>query len=280
MKREFGQIGIWGVGLIGGSLGLAIKRALPHVRILGIGRDPGRLTFARRMGAIDAYELEGGCGMRDCELVVLATPVDTILRILKSMGGGGLSAGTVITDAGSTKRTICHLAWSSLPASMEFVGGHPVAGREVTGVENSLPDLFVGAPYVLCPQPGKSCENLDRLRSLVGCLGAHPVTMTAEEHDQAIAMVSHLPQLLSTALANVTDGKGAEISGSGLRDMLRLAGSSYSVWKGILDTNSDNVDAVLQEFIAHLEKVRRELKGGDLSAEFDQAVQAYQRARR
>jgi prephenate dehydrogenase len=279
MKMGFDRIGIWGVGLIGGSLGLAVKRALPHVQILGVGRDPKRLDLARKMGAIDDFEPMGGPGLRSCDLVVLATPVEHILEILESIGKD-LSPNTLVTDAGSTKRTICQLAWAKLPDSVEFVGGHPVAGREVTGVENSLPDLFSGAPWVLCRRPQASQGNLDRLRAFVERLGARPVTMTPEDHDKSIAWVSHLPQLLSTALANTTDGKGTAIAGSGLRDMLRLAGSSYSVWRGILNTNADNVDSALAEYIEHLEAVRRELKKGSLSVEFDRAVESYCRVRR
>jgi prephenate dehydrogenase len=264
------------VGLIGGSLGMGIKRAAPRTRVLGLGRDAARLGRAREMGAIDAFELDGLQALRDCDLVILATPIEHILRVLESLGNY-LAPGAVVTDAGSTKRRICSLAWDRLPSTVEFIGGHPVAGREVTGVENSLSTLFENAPYVLCPGPRSAPENLSRLRSLVGLLGARPVIMTPDDHDRAIARVSHLPQLLSTVLANFTDVKDAEIAGSGLRDMLRLAGSSYSVWKGIFDTNPDNIESALEDFVRHLQAARGGLRDGSLSAHFENAQARYRK---
>lgn len=273
MEIDFKRIGIWGVGLIGGSLGLAIKRADPRVQILGLGRDPSRLGLAKEMGAIDAFELVPGPGLRSCELVILATPVEHILQLLDTTALQ-FEPGTLITDAGSTKRSICRRAWKVLPESLEFIGGHPVAGREVTGVEHSLKELFERAPYVLCPQEGRSDRNLRKMESLVEGIGARRVVMNPEEHDRQIAWVSHLPQLISTALANVAHGKGTDISGSGLRDMLRLSGSSFAVWKGIFDSNADNVDTAMAGFIEQLEVIRAQLHSGDLEKTFDEAVRA------
>ncbi len=271
MYRPFNTIGIVGVGLIGGSLGLALKKSDPGVRILGIGRDAANLEVARRMGAVDAYALGPDDSLSACDLVILATPVEQILASLPALGDR-LKGGTLVTDVGSTKRRICEQAWSCLPNSIEFIGGHPVAGREVSGVENSLANLFDGAPYVLCPRPGPATDNLSRLRSLVEQLGAKPIIMDPGEHDQAITWVSHLPQLLSTALANVSAGRGVEIAGSGFRDMIRLAASPYSVWKGIVESNTDNIDAALKSFIEGLERMRLALKQGRLSEEFESAA--------
>jgi len=276
MGTSFERVGIWGVGLIGGSLGMAIKRAAPETHVLGLGRDAARLRRAREMGAIDAFELDGLRVLRDCDLIILATPIEHILLALESLGNH-LAQGAVVTDAGSTKRRICSLAWDRLPSTVEFIGGHPVAGREVTGVENSLATLFEKAPYVLCPGPRSVPGNLSRLRSLVGLLGARPVIMTPEDHDRAIARVSHLPQLLSTVLANFTDVRDTEIAGSGLRDMLRLAGSSYSVWKGIFDTNPDNIDLALEDFVRYLQTIRDAMRDGSLSAHFENAQACYRK---
>jgi prephenate dehydrogenase len=140
-----------------------------------------------------------------------------------------------------------------------------------------LADLFDNAPYVLCPGPQSVPENLSRLCTFVELLGARPVIMTPEDHDRAIARVSHLPQLLSTVLANFTDVGDTEIAGSGLRDMLRLAGSSYSVWKGIFDTNADNIDAALEEFVRHLQVARSALREGKLSESFEAAQACYRK---
>ena len=278
MEAGFNKVGIWGVGLIGGSLGLAVKRSGPRVRVLGVGRDPERLRIARHMGVVDNWQAEQTADLHECDLVVLATPVEHILATLETLGGR-LQPGTVVTDVGSTKRRICAEAWAHLPSSVEFIGGHPVAGREHAGVENSIVSLFANAPYVLCPRPGAAPDNLQRLRALVERLGAHPWIMSPEEHDHAIARLSHIPQLLSTALASLSGKENLEISGSGFRDMIRLAGSPYSVWKSILETNQDNVDRVLGELIDYLERMRSALRKGDLSAEFAQAVEVYERVK-
>jgi prephenate dehydrogenase len=276
MESSFNRVGIIGVGLIGGSLGLAIKKSVPQTRVLGLGRDEARLRLAKEMGAVDEFNTDHERTLRFCDLVILATPVEHVLSTLETLGGF-LAPGTVVTDAGSTKRKICRLAWACLPKAVQFIGGHPIAGREVTGVENSLAGLFEKAPYVLCPQPGIAPDNFARLKSLVEALGAHAVVMTPEDHDRAIARVSHMPQLLSTALANITDFRDVEISGSGLRDMLRLAGSSYSVWKGILTTNADNIELALEDFIKHLQAVQTYLRAERLSEEFERAQECYQR---
>jgi len=153
MDRPFNTIGIVGVGLIGGSLGLALKRIDSAVRIHGIGRDVENLKIAQHMGAVDSYAVGPDKSLNNCDLVILATPVEQIRASLQTLGDR-LSSGTLVTDVGSTKRSICEQAWNCLPSSVEFIGGHPVAGREVSGVENSLANLFEHAPYVLCPRPG------------------------------------------------------------------------------------------------------------------------------
>jgi prephenate dehydrogenase len=275
MAGHFQQIGIVGVGLIGGSLGLEFQSIDPKPHVLGIGRDASRLQIARSLGAIDSYSVQWS-DLGGCDLVILATPIEQILAAVETIGAA-LSAGTVVTDVGSTKRAICSAAWKRLPQEIEFIGGHPVAGRELTGVENSVSGLFRDAPYVLCPHPGRDETNLDRLKSLVEGLGARLQIMSPDEHDQALALVSHLPQLLSTALANVAGGHS--VSGSGYRAMTRLAGSPYSIWKGILETNADNVDHALQVFIARLEQMRQALRDGSLREQFDRAAEVYRKLR-
>jgi prephenate dehydrogenase len=266
-----------GVGLIGGSLGLAIKELDPSVHIVGIGRNKARLALASRMGAIDSSDT-GFEALGDCDLIFLATPVPRIIDELKLIGRF-LKPSAIVTDVGSTKRQICSAAWSRLPAGVEFIGGHPVAGREVAGVENSLVSLFAGAPYVLCPRPGAPLPGLPKLELLLGGLHARVCLMTPEEHDRAIAWVSHLPQLLSTTLANVVGNQRTDISGSGLRDMLRLAASPYSIWQGIFDTNSDNIELALEDFAAHLEQIRAQLRDDTMSEEFDNAIRVQARIR-
>jgi prephenate dehydrogenase len=279
----FRRVAIHGVGLIGGSLGMALKRSDSRVSIRGIGRDVARLERARQLGAIDEYRTDLD-GVSDVDLVVLATPVEHILETLEIIGQY-LSEGTLVTDVGSTKRKIGRKAEDCLPATIEFIPGHPIAGRERGGVENSLPDLFERAPYVLCPGSRERSSSLGKLVQTVKAIGAEPAVISVEEHDRILAWSSHLPQVLSTALASLsleqeTHGYPlVRLSGNGFRDVLRLAGSPYSVWEGILESNADNIELALEEFIQHLEQVRTGLKQKSLSADFGRAVEFYGRLR-
>ncbi len=277
MEVPFQRVAIVGVGLIGGSLGLALHGLEPRPHVLGVGRDRGRLDLARRLGAVDDCSLSVS-DVSGCDLVVLAMPIESILSALDRLGES-VSAGSVVTDVGSTKRRICAKAWQRLPRGVEFIGGHPVAGREVAGVEHSLPGLFRGAPYILCPHPGRESGGVDRLRAMLDRIGALTSVLTAEEHDRALAWVSHLPQLLSTALAAGSTADAARLSGSGFRDMIRLAGSPFSVWSGILDTNRDCVEAALSEYIGLLEAMRGRLRDGGIDKDFEAAGRIYRQTR-
>jgi len=279
MPPLFQNVGIAGVGLIGGSLGWALRRADPRIHILGIGRDRARLEIALRMKTVCDVTTDLSAAAKDCDLIILATPIERVLEMLAEISPY-VSTGTVITDVGSTKRRICDEAAKCLPASVEFIGGHPVAGKEVAGGEYSSAELFRNAPYVLCPQAEAGPQNLQRLRLMAELVGARPVIMSADEHDRTMAWLSHVPQLISTALANLGGRERTEISGSGFRDMTRLAASPYSVWKAIIDTNSDNIDFALKVLILHLEKMRAGLKSGSfLSEEFERAAQIYEKLR-
>jgi prephenate dehydrogenase len=279
MELPFQRIAILGVGLIGGSLGMAWRALGRKVQVIGIGRDPERLEIARRLGAVDEIRTdseENAAALHGCDLVVLATPIEHILSSLEEIGAS-LDPGTVVTDVGSTKRQICLTAWQHLPPQVEFIGGHPIAGREVGGVENGSAALFENAAYVLCSRAGADSPNLRKMIDAVSALGASPVVMSPEDHDAAMARLSHMPQLLSTALANASEGMPIAISGSGYRDMMRLAGSPYSVWKGILETNGDNVAEALDALIAHLDRMRAVLRGSGNSEELAAAFASAQR---
>jgi prephenate dehydrogenase len=274
MEMPFRNVAVVGVGLIGGSLGLAFRKLFSKVHILGVGRNKERLEVAMRLGAIDDYRAGCDCALNDRDLVILATPVEHILDTLPALGKH-LAPGAVVTDVGSTKRSICRKAWESLPEYVEFIGGHPVAGREVLGVENSDAKLFANASYIFCPRPGIKSENVELLHSLALAIGARPSILTPDEHDRAMSYVSHLPQLLSTALAGISISEHVAICGSGFRDMVRLAGSPYSIWESIFATNRDNIDKALEVFIEHLQMMRSALNDTDLADEFSRAANTF-----
>jgi len=280
MDLPFSRIGIVGVGLIGGSLGLALKKAGWPVHVRGLGRDAAQLSTAVRLGTIDDFATtDRSITLQDRDLVILATPVEQILEMLET-AADSLRPGTLVTDVGGTKRRICETARRCLPASVEFIGGHPIAGREVAGVENASAALFQDAPYVLCPADGLESRNLARLSGMIQGIGARPCVMSAEEHDRTMAFVSHLPQILSTALAGLVAGERLEVSGGGFRDMVRLAGSPYSVWKGVIETNADNIELALEAYVRQLQRLREILRNDSLAQEFDRAALTYRKVNR
>ncbi|MBY0505735.1 MAG: prephenate dehydrogenase/arogenate dehydrogenase family protein [Bryobacteraceae bacterium] len=252
-------IAIAGVGLIGGSFGLAMRAAGFTGRLLGVSR-PATLEKAIARGAIDA----GGTlaeMIPQADVVFLAQPISVILETIGQLGPL-LKPGALVTDAGSTKRLIVERA-AGLP---RFVGGHPMAGKEQQGVESAEEGLFRGRPWILTGDPGAEFTGwLEKI-------GARIVRLTPEEHDAQVALSSHLPQLLSTALASQLTGQvGTGTAGPGLESMTRLALSSHDLWRDILATNRPAIAAALGQFATVLDEVRGELEHGGLDTRFVKA---------
>jgi prephenate dehydrogenase len=238
---------IYGTGLIGGSCALALKRAFPGLRIAGVDK-PEVIERARRLHIIDA------AGPEPADLIVLATPVGDILDILDQLSSGQ----TLVTDVGSTKVAICDKAER---LGVPFVGGHPMAGLEQSGPDAATADLFTGAPYFLCPVKTTPAGAVERMEGIIRAIGAAPHVISPEEHDRLVAQISHLPQILSTLLADHTAAHKA-IAGPGLRSMTRLAGSPFHVWRDILKT-SGALPEELQSFIHKLQNVLDSMEAGN-----------------
>ncbi|MBI4464223.1 MAG: prephenate dehydrogenase [Acidobacteria bacterium] len=270
------KITICGVGLIGGSLGLALKKAGFTGEIVGYGR-PATLEKARRVGAIDSGSANLAEAVASADVVYLSTPILTILELLEKLPPL-VKEETLITDAGSTKAVICEKGTALFPGSPWFVGGHPMAGKETTGVESADPDLFQGARYALTPY---SRHHLDPplVRGFVGWLdriGARVLILDAEVHDEIVTWTSHLPQVASTALAvavleNVRFPEDLELSAGGLRDASRLAESPYRVWRDICLTNTENLERALTTLAQVLEHLRDHLRTRELEQAFERA---------
>src|SRR3989442_1444561 len=293
---RFDHIAIVGVGLIGGSFALAARRAGLAERITGLD-SKAVIGQARTRGVID----DGGESFEEArvaraDLVYLAAPVRAILSFLRS-NGRSLKPGATVTDAGSTKRDICRAAREALPPEIVFVGGHPMAGSERTGVEFADANLLSGAPYALIAESvpralaGASVCNggsgaLQVMTEVVESVGAHPVVLTAEQHDRIAARISHVPQLLSTALAlavsQAPQPETLRLAGSGFAELARLAESRWAVWEDICRTNADEISSALDEAIAELEAVQAAVLSRDFSAleeMFDKAAQLMRRFR-
>jgi prephenate dehydrogenase len=246
-------VAIAGVGLIGGSFALALRKAGFQGKIIGVS-SPATVQKALALGVIDAgMTLSHAAAAAD--LVYLSQPISQIIDTLDV-----LQTDAIVTDAGSTKAVICERARNL----KRFVGGHPMAGKESRGVEHADADLFRGRPYVLTSRE-------PQLESWIEHFGARLVILDPVQHDQQVAFVSHLPQLLSTTLALLLAGK-KDVAGPAAADLTRLALSPYDIWRDIFGTNADPIDAALGVFIARLEEVRAQLRSSELEAVFSQAA--------
>ena len=277
----FKQVTIIGTGLIGGSLGLALKKRRLAGRIVGCDRAPV-LERAEDVGAIDAGTTNPADAVRGSDLMVLATPVIPILDLIGRLGPA-LAPKTLVTDVGSTKAEIVEAAAKSFGrnAGQKFLAGHPMAGKENAGVEFADADLFEGAAWLFTPLPGQNV-HAGLCGEFIHCaerMGANIAVLDPADHDRLCAWISHLPQMISTALAATLvdefgpDAPVLDIGGRALREMTRISGSPYSMWRDIAITNKKNIADVLQKLEQRLAHLRENLDSRELAAEFERAHQ-------
>jgi prephenate dehydrogenase len=262
-EPPFAHVAIVGFGLIGGSLGMAIRERWPKTIVIAIDRKDV-IESAMRLHAADV----GGDDLvmaAGAELIVLAAPVGANIDILSRMAED-VPGEALVTDVGSTKRAIVEAA-RALPGRLRFVGGHPLAGAAAGGIEMARTDLFTGRPWILTPVAGDTAAG--PLTAFLQQLGVRAHVMTAEEHDRLLAALSHLPQIAASALMHVVGSHvGADalaLAGRGLRDTTRLATSPPDVWRDIAATNADHIGRAIDDLIAALQRVRSRL-GRDASA--------------
>lgn len=288
MAPLFSRVAVLGTGLIGGSFALAARRAL--VGLQGSARFVGWdkaavLERALELGVIDEARAELPQALAGADLVYIALPVGLAIERLPEIARH-VADHALVTDACSTKRAVCATAEKHFPQAIPFLGGHPMAGSEVSGIDGADASLFQGAKYALVVgnRDDASGEDLGRIGNfvrLIEAIGARPIWIDAAAHDRAAAFVSHLPQLVSIALAGVTreatdqTGLPLTLAGRGLRDALRLAGSPYSVWRDIVLTNTDNLDLALDRLTQAIEHLRAHLRQRELEEEFAAANDVY-----
>ena len=253
------KVAIFGVGLIGGSFALALKRAGVVDQITGFGRTAEVLVRAQALGIIDTISASVDDAVRDADLVLIAAPVAQTGAILRSIQPY-LQAATVVTDAGSTKADVVAAARAALGEKIgQFIPGHPIAGREQNGPEAAIADLYVGKKVVLTALPENSTADIERVASAWQACGALIHRLSAADHDRVFAAVSHLPHLLSYALVDdIARKPHAELlfqyAASGFRDFTRIAGSSPEMWR---DISLANQPALLGELDSYLEQLHR-----------------------
>lgn len=258
---QFEQVAIVGVGLIGGSVGMAIRARNLAQRVIGIDRNSRALDRAIELGAIESgsKELARACGSA---LVVFCTPVDRIAQgILEA--APHCRPGTLITDVGSTKGNIITTVTGKLPEGVEYVPAHPLAGSEKCGAENGRADLFDNRVTLITPMPGNSRKAIGRVSEFWQALGSRVIELNPDDHDPALAVTSHLPHAVASAVAGVTPKDWLTLTAGGFRDVTRIAAGNPHLWAAIFQANRHAVLSALAAFTDRLSAFRRLLEAGD-----------------
>lgn len=265
---QFKKIVIFGVGLIGGSFALALRKANAAGEVVGFGRSAATLEQAKQLGIIDRIGRDAAAEAGDADLILLATPVGQMAELMARIAPH-LGALTLITDGGSTKSDVVAAARANLGIRIaQFVPAHPIAGAEKSGAGAALADLYVGKKVVLTPLPENSAESVARVRQAWELCGAVVSELTPQQHDAVFAAVSHLPHLLSFALVHdlaQRDNRDLLLAfaASGFRDFTRIAASSPEMWRDICMANREALLQELQLYIAELTQMSAALAAGD-----------------
>ncbi|MCC6157799.1 MAG: prephenate dehydrogenase/arogenate dehydrogenase family protein [Deltaproteobacteria bacterium] len=273
----FRRVVIAGFGLIGASFALAVRRVAPATVIEAVDV-PEQLARLRGLSAADRVESVDALPRLavNADLVVLAAPAQHIPMLIDDVAGA-IGPGTLVTDVAGAKSAICAHAAKTLGGGA-FIGGHPMSGSERSGAYAADALLFHQRPWILCPLPGVNPDRMLDLIRFVESLGARPITLDPAEHDRLVAMISHLPQLLATALMRTVGGAvedrdlAFKIAGNGFRDMTRLAASDFRPWSGVLSGNRADIERALDEFEATWRDLRRRLRDGEIEGLWNEAA--------
>jgi prephenate dehydrogenase len=279
-KPKIRKLVVIGVGLIGGSFSLALKKARLVRHVVGVGRTRKNLQEALRLGVIDEAVREPALAVRDADVVLIGTPVGQMPEVMAAIAPA-LQPTTVITDGGSTKQDVIGYARRFLPEHFDrFVPSHPIAGTEKSGASAAFADLYRDRNVILLPQHETRPAALRLVRGLWEACGARIVRLDAKTHDEIFAAVSHLPHVVAFALVSMLAQRPnastlLRFSGAGLRDTVRIAGSSPEMWRDICIANREALVDLLDDFMEELEVARGAIEAGDAAA----LTQMFQRAR-
>ncbi|MFA6141841.1 MAG: prephenate dehydrogenase [Candidatus Omnitrophota bacterium] len=261
---QFKKVTIIGVGLIGGSIGLAIKKRVPAVEVTGVFRRPSTLRKALKYKAIDKGTMSLAEGVRDADLIVLAAPVHTIVATAREAIKHA-KKGVVITDAGSTKAWIVGKIEKVLSgnSSIRFVGSHPMAGSEHAGVEFARKDLLDGAPCIVTKTANTNKRALERVIDFWKALGAKVIILSPSGHDRSVSLVSHLPHIVAFGLAGAVPSKQLVYAAEGYKDTTRVASSDPELWADIFLTNRKEIAKACREFERYYKAILKSISGND-----------------
>ena len=268
------RLSILGVGLLGGSIGLAVKAVGLPCHVVGYGHRKETVERALEVGAIDEYATLSNAAVRGCDLVILCTPVGLFEKILAEIAAE-IPDGAIVTDVGSTKRSVVKLGETLVPRSAHFIGSHPMAGSEKRGVEFARADLFQGARCIVTPTDRSDPAAVAAVEQFWQRLGMTTTRMSADDHDRLICDVSHLPHAVAAALIAMQGDAALPLAGKGFLDTTRIAGGDGGLWRDILHDNADNVADSLQRFRAQLDQLLTLLdpaKRDELAKWLDQAA--------
>lgn len=265
MSRSFERLVVAGVGLIGGSLALAARRAGLVGEVVGLGRSRENLEVALARGLVDRVSQDAAEAARGADLVLLAVPVAAMAGVARAMAPA-LAPGAIVTDAGSVKARVVREVTAALPAGVPFVGAHPIAGTEDSGAAAAREDLFRGARCLLTPTAATDPAALERVEALWRGVGARVERMDPERHDEILAWVSHLPHLLAFSLMGAAPAAARPYAGSSFRDATRVAASPVDMWRDIALYNAAALAAALDGFLEELGKLGDAVRRGDTEA--------------
>lgn len=267
------QVTILGVGLLGGSVALSIKRALPHTRLVGLARSTEKHRFLKSSGIVDetADTISEACEHSDA--VVVASPVDRIAEMVIAAAESSPS-DCLITDVGSTKRQIVASVGESSLASRKFIAAHPIAGSEKSGPENAISSLFDEKLVVLTPTETTSPELLEKAHQFWRLTGGQTREMTPSEHDAHLAAISHMPHLVSALVAKIASPEALPLAGSGWRDITRVAAGDPTLWAAICSENRAAIGSELKQVAEELERLRQMLQDADDTALYQWLTEA------
>ncbi|MFC1624192.1 prephenate dehydrogenase [Candidatus Omnitrophota bacterium] len=258
----FKRVTIIGLGLIGGSLGLAIKDRRIAREVIGVSRRRSTIRRALSLGIVDSATLDIKKGVQSSDFVILAAPVLKIIDIAK-LASGSLKKGAILIDAGSTKRSIVKEIEKALPSTVDFVGAHPLAGSECSGLSYADKDLFKGAYCILTKTKLTDPKVLRKVTRFWNKIGMRVVKMSPEKHDGIVSALSHLPHAVSVALSNACGKKDLHLAAGGFKDTTRIASSSPELWKDIFITNKKNIAGDIRLLKKELVKIETALKEND-----------------
>jgi len=260
--KSFRNVAVIGVGLIGGSIGLALRKRGLADSVIGIGRRQVSLRIARRVGAVTNTTIDLAKGVADAELVIVCTPVGQIVDHVRQVAAY-CPEGTLITDTGSTKGVIVEALDTGLPRGCRFLGSHPLAGSEKQGPSYAEPELFEGRVALITPTKNTRAEDFDLLEDFWESLGSVVIQLSPEEHDRALALTSHLPHAAAVALAATIPETCFRLTGTGILDATRLAAGDPDLWKQILLQNRHNVLTAMEQFGSKLTALHAALRDGN-----------------